>query len=68
MLCTSMAFGEAWAYLENLFVEFSTITKVTHPYAPSLVATAFKCFSHQGFNLFVGDPIFSLYVGKADVI
>ena len=23
---------------------------------------------HQGFNLFDGDPIFSLYVGKADVI
>ena len=44
------------------------MAKIAHPFAPSLVATAFSRVSHQGFNLFIGDSIFSPYIGEADVI
>ena len=38
--------GEMAIILKYLFIGFSTITKITHPFAPSLVATAFKCVPH----------------------
>ena len=51
-----------------LFVIFATIAKVAHAFAPRLVAATFQSVSHQGFDLLVTDPVFSLNVGKADVI
>ena len=51
-----------------LFVIFATIAKVAHACAPRLVAAAFQSVAHQSFDLLVTDSVFSLNVGKADVI
>ena len=58
----------ARSFLGPLFICFSPIAKLTHPLAPSPIAAAFQSVAHQGFNLLVADPIFSLNICKAHMI
>ena len=56
------------SYGRCLFVVFSAITKVAHPFVPRFATAALEGVTHKRFNLLVADAIFSLNIIKADVI